>query len=61
MLRVLPPTFEAVLRQIRLQGCFVGGKTRNIANQIVLQQFAKQVARFFFFFCPFYCSLWGNV
>ena len=31
----------------------MGGKTRNIANQIVLQQFAKQVARFFFLFARF--------
>ena len=36
MLLVLPPTFEPVLQQIRLQGFFIDGKTRNIAIQLVL-------------------------
>ena len=39
MLRVLPPTFQPVLQQVRLQGFFfVGAKKRNIAIQLVLQQ-----------------------
>ena len=38
MFRVLPPTFE----QIRLQDFFVGGKTPNIAIQLVLQQLVLQ-------------------
>ena len=38
MLRVLPPTLEPVLQQIKLQGFFVGGKTRNTTIKLVLQQ-----------------------
>ena len=52
MLRVLPPTSKPVSQQIRLlTGLKVGGKTRKIAIQIVLQQCCKTsctlfVARF---------------
>ena len=46
---------KLVLQQIRLlTGLNVGCKTRNITIQLVLQRVAKQVARFFFFFCPFF-------
>ena len=38
MLRVLPSSFERVLQQNRLQVFLVGGKTRNIAVKLVLQQ-----------------------
>ena len=37
ILRVFQSTFETVLQWIRLQGFFIGGKTRNIAIQLVLQ------------------------
>ena len=43
MLRVLPPTFEPVLQQIRLQGLF----SRSTAIQFVLQQFCKTSCTFF--------------
>ena len=49
MLRVLPP--EPLLRQIRLvTGLNVGGKMRNIAIQLVLQQCCKSS-------CTFFCTL----
>ena len=48
MLRVLPPTFKPVLQQIRLlTGLNVGGKTRNNAIQLVLQQCCKKSCTFF--------------
>ena len=53
MLHVLPPTFEAALQQNNKVARFLllGGKTRNIAIQLVWSKVAKQVARF----CsPFY-------
>ena len=51
MLRVLAPIFKHVLQQIRLQGFFyVGGKTRNIAIQLVMQQCCKISYAFFFVF-----------
>ena len=41
----------SVLQQIELQGFFVGGKTRKITIQPVLQQYCKTlVARFLFLF-----------
>ena len=48
MLRVLPPTFKPVLQQIRLlTGLNVGGKTRNNAIQLVLQQCCRKSCTFF--------------
>ena len=50
MMRVLPTTFEPALQQIRLQGFFlpcVGGKTRNIAIQLVLKLIRKTRCTFF--------------
>ena len=48
MLRVLPPTYQPVLQQVRLQGFFsVGNKTRNIAIQLVLQQSRQTSCKFF--------------
>ena len=47
MLRVLPTTFEYVLQQTRPQEFFYeGGKTRNIANQLVLQQTRKTSCKY---------------
>ena len=47
-LHVLQPTFEPVLHQIRLQGFFfLGGKTRSIAVQLILQQCCKTSRMFF--------------
>ena len=46
MLRVSSPAKKKTLQQIDLN---VGGKTRNIANELVLYQCCN-VARFFFYF-----------
>ena len=52
MFRVLPPT--PVLQQIRLlTGLNVGGKTRNITIQLVLQQSMLQ-DKLHVFCCPFF-------
>ena len=50
MLLVLPATFEPRLQQTGCKVFYVGGKTRKIAVQLVLQQSPKQVARFFYSF-----------
>ena len=48
MLRVLPLTFKPVKNQICCKtGLNVGGKTRNIAIQLVLQQCCKTSCTFF--------------
>ena len=53
MLRVLPPTFQPVLQQVRLQGFFfVGAKKRNIAIQLVLQQSRQTSCTFFVALLP---------
>ena len=47
VLRVFLPTFEPVLLQLSLKGFFfVGGKTRNIAFLLVLQQSRKTSSTF---------------
>ena len=47
MLHVLPTTFEHVLQQTKLQGSsFEGGKTRNIAIQLILQQTRKTSCKY---------------
>ena len=48
MLRVLASMFKPVLQEIRLlTGLNMGGKTRNIAIQLVLQQCCKTSCTFF--------------
>ena len=53
MLLVLPATFEPRLQQTGCKVFFVGGKTRKIAVQLVLQQSPKQVARFLLLVLPY--------
>ena len=49
---------KPVLQQIRLlTGLNVGGKTRNIAIQLVLQQCCK--TKLLVFWCPFFRTFWA--
>ena len=53
MLHDLPPPLERILQQMRLQCFCVGGKTRNVVIQLVLQQCCKTSCTVFLLVIPY--------